>query len=304
MTPLRPPALVLRWGHAEYDPTERWVLPEGVTVRTVRGENVPLEEADVLVVPSATRVRAEHVARLRRCQLILTTTSGFDHLDLASVRAAGIRAARMPLLRRDAVVEAALGMMLSLSRRFGPLQEAARVGRWERGNLPALSPRLLGTVGVVGVGVIGSRMCTVLEALGAPVLRCDPNLPDGAPLATVLAESDVVTLHCSLNAANRGMIDAAAIAAMRPGSILVNTARGPLVDVSAAMDAVRTGHLAGLGLDVFPTEPADLADLAHPRVLVTPHAAGWHPGLEDGVGEAVAIAVRALLAGERVPYEL
>ncbi|MFZ5476324.1 MAG: NAD(P)-dependent oxidoreductase [Myxococcota bacterium] len=286
--------VVLRWGQAEYERAPLSGLPEGCEVVTAAGEDAPLEEAHVVVVPSVTKVTAAHVPRLARCKLVLTTTSGFDHVDVAAVQAAGIPVARLPLARRDAVVETALGMMLSLSRRLGSLGEAAQLGRWDRGRLDAHGATLLGRVGVVGVGVIGARMVEVLRALGAEVVECRRGEP-------VPYDVDVLTLHCGMEPANLRLVDPRRL---REGAILVNTARGKLLDVDAAVAAVRSGHLAGLGVDVFPTEPAALSRWTHPRVILTPHAAGWHPRLGEMVSEGVAVAVRALLAGGPVPYAL
>jgi phosphoglycerate dehydrogenase-like enzyme len=295
---------LLRWGWSEYESADIPGLPAGVEMVAMAGPAAPLEEADVLVVPSTVRVDAAVIARLTRTRLVITTTSGHDHVDVAALRRAAIPCARMPLARRDAVVETALGMMLSLTRRLGRLQEAARAGRWERPHLARYGASLLGTVGVVGVGVIGSRMVEVLEALCARVLRCDPLLADGVTFDRLLAESDVVTLHCELTDANRGMIGRHEIGRMRRGAVLVNTARGALVDVAEAVAAVHEERLAGLGLDVFPHEPADLAAYAQPRILVTPHAAGWHPGLGAMIAQGVVTAVEALLAGREVPFRV
>jgi D-3-phosphoglycerate dehydrogenase / 2-oxoglutarate reductase len=295
---------VLRWGWSEYESPDLPGLPHGVVAIAVAGAEAPLEEADVLVVPSTVRVTREAVRRLTRCRLVITTTSGFDQLDLSALGEAGILAARLPLARRDAVVETTLGMILALTRRFGRFQEAARAERWERPRLAEYGATLLGTVGVVGVGVIGSRVVEILEALGARVLRCDPILTDGVSLATILSESDVVTLHCEMTGENRGMIGRDQIRAMQSGAILVNTARGPLLDVEAAVEAVRGARLGGLGLDVFPTEPTNLAPLVDARVIVTPHAAGWHPQLGAKIAEGVAEAVAALIAGRDVPFRI
>lgn len=300
---------LVRWGQAEYELGPLVGLPEGVRVVNVRDPkgpeaDVPLEEADVVVVPSLRPIGPAQVARLRRCRLVVTSTSGYDHLDLDALSAAGIAAARLPLVRRDAVVESALGMLLALVRRFGDYREGAAADRWDRGELPRIGARRLGVVGVVGVGVIGSRMVDVLGALGSTVLPCDPALADGVPLDRVVAEADAITLHCELTPETRGLFDAARIAAMRPGAVLVNTARGKLVDADAAFAAVASGHLGGLGLDVFPTEPARLARWVHPRTILAPHAAGWHPRLGEAISEGVAAAVRALLAGEPVPFEV
>jgi phosphoglycerate dehydrogenase-like enzyme len=286
--------VVLRWGQAEYERAPLSGLPKGCRVVTAAGEEAPLEEADVVVVPSLTKVTAAHVPRLARCKLVLTTTSGFDHVDVEAVTAAGIPVARLPLARRDAVVETALGMMLSLTRRLGSLGESAQQGRWDRGRLDAHGASLLGRVGVVGVGVIGSRMVEVLRALGADVVECRRGDP-------VPYDVDVLTLHCGMEPANLRLVDPKQL---REGAVLINTARGKLVDVDAAVAAVRSGHLAGLGVDVFPHEPAALSRWTHPRIILTPHAAGWHPGLGRAISAGVATAVKALLAGEPVPYAL
>ena len=302
--------VVLRWGQAEYERGFEPMLPAGWKVRVAPlGDVAPIEDADVLVVPSLQRVTATHVARLAaprgRCRLVLTTTSGFDHVDTNALAAEGIPCARLPLARRDAVVETTLGMILSLTRRFGDLDAAAAEARWARRELPEFGARLLGTVGVVGAaGVIGARVASVLATLGAKVLRCDPRLTDSVPLGRLLATSDVVTLHCGLTEQNARLIDVEALRSTRPGAVLVNTARGPLVDVEAASAALRDGHLGGLGLDVFPSEPARLDTLRHPRAILTPHAAGWHPGLGAAIAEGVGHAVAALAAGDAVPWTL
>ncbi len=296
---------VLLWGRAEYERPLTALRDLPATVITALGEGAPLEEADVIVVPSRQRVRAEHIPRMKRARLVLTTTSGFDHVDVDAVRAAGIACARLPLARRDAVVQTALGMLLSLTRRLGALQEPAARGHWDRAELPVWNPVLLGTVGVIGHGVIGQVMARQLESLGARVLRCDPLLPDSVDVDQIVAEADAITLHCELTPTSAGMFDASRIARMQPGSVLVNTARGRLLDTTAALDALGTGHLAGLGIDVFPTEPpGDLARFVGPRCIVTPHAAGWHPGLDDAIAEGIANAVHALLLDRSVPFSL
>jgi len=295
---------VVRWGWSEYESPEIPGLPAGVEVVARAGKAAPLEEADVLVVPSTVRVDEAATERLRRCKLVVTTTSGFDQIDLEALRRARIRCARLPLARRDAVVETTLAMIFSLTRRVGRFQEAARAGRWERARLADYGATLVGTVGVVGVGVIGSRVAEVLGMLGARVLRCDPILADGVSLQDLLAASTVITLHCELTPSNRGMIGRAEIRAMPRGAVLVNTARGALLDVEAAIEAVDDDRLAGLGLDVFPEEPTDLSRYAGPRVLVTPHAAGWHPELGAKIAEGIVGAVRALLEGREVPFRV
>ncbi len=297
---------VLLWGRAEYERQLPWGdLLGGVEVVTALGEGAPLEVADVVVVPSRQPVLREHVPRLRRARLVLTTTSGFDHVDVKALAEVGIPCARLPLARRDAVVQTALGMILSLTRRLGALQEPAGRGHWDRSELPAWNPTLLGTVGVVGHGVIGSVMARSLESLGARVLRCDPILPDSVPIDELVEQSDVVTLHSELTPESRNLLSVERLMAMRRGSVLVNTARGGLVDVGAALRSLESGHLAGLALDVFPSEPpVDLARFVGPRCIVTPHAAGWHPGLDEAIARGIVDAVQAVRRGEAAPFTL
>ncbi len=276
-----------RWTRADYETAELHAM-DGV----VRVDDPA--EADVVVVPSTRRVGPADVPRAR---LVITTTSGFDNLDVPALRAEGVRCARLPLARRDAVVETTLAMMLSLTRRLGDFGVTARAGAWDRSNLHRYDARLLGRVGVVGMGVIGTRVASVLRALGAEVveLRRGDALP---------AELDVLTLHASLTAENARMLDTRTLANLAPGCVVINTARGKLMDVDAAYAAVVAGHLGGLGVDVFPEEPARLDRFSHPRVIVTPHAAGWHPRLGEAIADGVRDAVSACLRGEPVPWAI
>ena len=148
----------------------------------------------------------------------------------------------------------------------------------------------------------GATILVMDEATASCDAQTDAMIQD--TLHTVFARSTVLTLHCELTPATRGLLDARAIATLPRGAVLVNTARGALVDVDAAMSALREGHLAGVGLDVFPAEPAPLAALRHPRAILTPHAAGWHPALGARVTEGIEAALRALHAGEAVPWTL
>lgn len=293
---------LLRWGKAEYEDQPFENL--GADVVEDGSDDPPLEEADFLVVPSRRRVDAAVVARLRRCRLVLTTTSGHDHLDLVALERAGIPAARLPLARRDAVVQTALGMLLMLSRRLGHYYLATAEDRWRRAELPQIGAALLGTVGIVGAGVIGRRMYEVLVPLAEQVLICDPRHPAHQPLDQLLARCNALTLHCPLNSSTRALFNGEVIQRLRPGSILVNTARGKILDPQAAMVAIQRGHLAGLGLDVFPEEPCSLRPFSHPSVITSPHAAGWHPRLGEAIVTGLREAIRAVQEGQPVPFRL
>jgi len=240
----------------------------------------------------------------------LTTTSGFDHLDIDAITARGIVAGRCPLARRDAVVETTLALLLDGIRRHRPLSRASQEGRWVRGQLPDLGMGLLrgATVGVVGLGVIGQAMAGILRALGVTVVGADPDvtLPGvtAIPLAEMAACCDAVTLHCRLDTGSRGMINGDWLSRCR-GTVLVNTARGGLVDVEAAVSAVHDRRLSYLGLDVFPKEPwAGLAESDHPNIAYLPHAAGFHVGLNAAVATELEASIKRFVAGEPIPHRV
>lgn len=262
----------------------------------------PPAAASAIVVNTKTRVDAAWFEAMPRLELVVTSTSGHDHIDLDAARARGVRVARCPLARRDAVVDASLALALALLRRLPRCQDGARGGRWIRAemkDLPIHTVRGL-RVGVFGLGVIGSRATDVWRALGAEVIGSDPAVAGSAAPAELFTTCDVLTLHCSRTPSSFGLVDAAAIAAMRPGAVLVNTARGDCVDLDAALAAP---HLGGLGLDVFTGEPPpDLARVAaRPDVLVTPHSAGYHAGLHRAVHDEVVATIRAWREGDAVP---
>ena len=291
---------VLRWGRSAYETVEE-LEAEGVSlealgcrVRRDEGREPDLAGVEILVVTSKQRVDAAVFKRAEALQLVITTTSGHDHVDLEAAEAAGVAVARCPLARRDAVVDTSLAMGLSLLRQLPVLHDRARAGVWARGELPGMPMgRVRGLdVGVVGYGVIGRRATEAWRNLGARVRWHDPAVSGSLPLEDLFALSSLVTLHCALTPSSEGLIGDAACAAMAPGTVVLNTARGRCVDVASL---VRAEHLGGVGLDVYPEEPwPDLAALAaRPNTILTPHAAGYHPGLGAAIVEEVEASVAA-----------
>ncbi len=291
---------VLRWGRSAYE-TAAELETEGVALEALgcevtrdEGPEPPLEDVQILVVTSKQRVDAAVFGRAEALQLVITTTSGHDHVDLAAAEAAGVAVARCPLARRDAVVDTSLAMGLSLLRRLPVLHDRARAGVWARTELPGMPMGLVRglDVGVVGYGVIGRRATEAWRNLGARVRWHDPAVSGSLPLEDLCALSRVVTLHCALTPTSEGLIGDVTCAAMAPGTLVVNTARGRCVDVAALL---RAEHLGGVALDVYPEEPwPDLAVLAaRPNTILTPHAAGYHPGLGAAIVAEVASAVAA-----------
>jgi len=310
---------VLRWGRTAYE-TEEALLAErrgaealGLSWALSPGFEPPeaLSEARVLVIPSKVHLDAAVLERFAG-DLVVATTSGYDHVDLEACRRKGVAVVRLPQARRDAVVEHALAGMIGLLRRLPALEGRARSGRWARGELPALAPRSIhgAIIAILGLGVIGRRMAEVLATLGATVLGVDPlGVPEGVtavPLREALERSDAVTAHCSLTPTSRGLLDRAALDRLPPHAVVVNTARGEVLDVREAVDRVAGGRLGGLCCDVFPVEPYPrLAEgAAVPGVWLTPHSAGYTADLGQRVATGVVEAVGAWVRGEALPYRL
>lgn len=300
-----------RWGRSSYErdedlAAERQAMAEIVEVLA------PNQDAEVLSVPSKHKVDAAFLARVPSARLVITTTSGYDHFDIEQMKLKEIWGGRLPEARRDAVVDTALAMLLGGLRGLGPLRAAAAEGRWTRGALRDFGLRGVAgrPVGVVGLGVIGRQMARVLNALGAEVWGVDPaGVPEGvraAPLVELFERCDAVTLHCGLSAESRGMVDAALLARARPDLVLVNTARGKLMDVDAAVEALRAGRLGALGVDVFPEEPYANLTLVQdlPGLVLTPHAAGWHLDLAARLREGLARSVQTWLQTGILPHRV
>jgi phosphoglycerate dehydrogenase-like enzyme len=215
--------------------------------------------------------------------IVSCSSVGFDHVDLAAAERHGVWVSNVPDAATEEVASSALAMALALVRHVPFLDRHVRQGGWQYDATGM--PRRLSevTLGVVGVGRIGQRLAGLAAGVFGRVVGCDPFV-DGAEwpaevprveLDRCLRESHVISLHLPLTPQTRGMIDAGALARMRPGAFLVNVSRGGLIDEGALLAALDSGHLAGAGLDVTEPEPppAESPIRRHPRVLITPHAA-------------------------------
>jgi phosphoglycerate dehydrogenase-like enzyme len=233
-------------------------------------------------------ITAADIAAAPKLRLIQKIGVGVNTIDLEAARARGIAVCNLPGTNSRAVAEMALLLMLGALRRITYFDTETRAGRgWSQP--PALQDGLfeLGgrKVGLVGYGAVPRLLAPVLQAMGCEVLytaRAPKPEAIGTfhSLDTLLAESDVVSLHIPETPETRGLINKAAISRMKPGGVLVNTARGGLVDQAALVEALQSGHLAATGLDVFATEPLDPADplLGLPNVVVAPHVAWLSTG--------------------------
>ena len=262
-----------------------------------------LADADGLIA-WLERVDAAALAAAPRLRVVSRVGVGFDTIDIPACSERGIPVMVVNGTNDLSVAEHAMMLMLAVARRAVDADAHVKAGGW----WPAGGPRMVDLAGrtvlVVGYGRIGTRVAAYCRAFRMRVLVHDPAFhpariaADGhepvRDLHAALAESDVVTLHCPLTPATHHLMDEAALAALRPGAILVNTARGPVAKQAAVAAALRSGQLMGFGTDVLETEPAEPGNplLALPNVIVSPHSAA---STEEGLSRMAAQAARNLL---------
>ena len=228
---------------------------------------------------------------------------GLDCVDLAAATRAGVVVCNTPGLLDEAVADYAWALLFAAARRVTAGEDLLRGGDWS----VAWGHEIHGkTLGIVGCGRIGRAVARRASGFGMRVLGHDPLAPDTPGIERVnleklLAESDFVTLHCALTAENRGLLDAARLARMKPTAYLVNTARGALVDEAALVAALRAGRLAGAALDAFAAEPLPATSplRACPRLLITPHQAFNSVETGERVSLVAAEAIVDLMEGRR-----
>ncbi len=300
--------------HDELQP-EREILGESVQVTALQAQAEEeligrIEQADAIIIYHEVSLTEKTIERLKRCKLIVRSGVGFDNVDCQLARQRGIPVANVPDYGSEEVADTAIALTLSLTRgthlinsrlRAGPSSEGK--GDWSYEQVAPLT-RLRGSVfGVIGLGRIGTATALRAKALGMDVLFYDPYKPDGYDKALgirrvdeldeLLEQSLVVSLHCPMSEETHHMIDASAVAKMRRGAYLVNTARGGVVDVQALPEALESGQLAGAGIDVLEQEPPSDDDplllawrdpdhAAHDRLILLPHVAFYsESGLLD-----------------------
>lgn len=245
-------------------------------------------------------------AAARGLKIVAKHGAGVDSVDMASATRHGIAVMVAGGANADAVAEHALTLMLCLAREVPRFDRETRGGAWRDLKHFTREFHTL-VVGIVGYGQIGERTARLTRACGAQVLvhtRSRPALPEGMVLEPdldrLLERVDILSLHCPLTAKTRGMIGAAQFARMKPGALVVNTARGPVIDEAALVAALQSGKLGGAGLDTFAAEPPDAANplFALPNVLVTPHIAAATTDAMVRMGTIAANNIISYLRGE------
>jgi D-3-phosphoglycerate dehydrogenase len=252
------------------------------------------------------------VSSLPELGIVSRIGAGFDTVDTDACARHGVWVANSPDYGVGEVATHALALALALTLNIVAYHRDIHAGQWHY--LSSGPLRRVGdmTLGIVGLGRIGKRMAHISRNVFKRVVACDPYLIDGdfpafverRSLEPLFAECDVVSLHVPLNAETRGMIGAEVLSDAKPGSFLVNTARGAVVDVDAALAALDAGRLSGLGLDVLPVEPVPAGSrlLGHPRVIVTPHAAFFSVESERELRRKSAQNIVTWLATGRPDY--
>ena len=259
-------------------------------------------DIDVLL-PSNAPITALVIAAAPRLRLIQQPAAGVDGIDRAAAAARGIPICNAPAADGVAVAEHALYLLLALARR-APL---ARRALGDRQIGVPLGGELAGkTLGVTGIGRTGAALAERARALGMQGIALGRDTADPAGRAAFFAACHAVSIHCPLTPETRGLLGAAAFAALPPGALVVNCARGGVIDRAALEAALADGLLGGAGLDVWWDEPADPADplLADPRVLVTPHVAGSTEEAFGRIADIVIDNVERLARGEPLRHRV
>ena len=270
-----------------------------------------LSDYDALIVRSQVQVDADVIAAGTRLAVIGRAGVGVDNVDLEAATRAGIVVVNAPTGNTIAAAEHTLALLYGVARRIAPADASVRRGEWKRAQFTGLELRGR-TLGIIGLGKIGQAIAVRARAMEMTVLGVDPYITAEAAanhgvelieLDELLARSDVVTVHVPLTRATRGLIGREAISKMKPGSIVLNVARGGIVDEAAVSEALRSGQLGGAGIDVFEQEPpTDSPLLDAPNSLLTPHLGASTAEAQVLVSEEVAVQIIDVLDGRSARY--
>lgn len=269
-----------------------------------------VENADALLVRSATQVDHEVFAAARQLQVVARAGVGLDNVDVPAATAAGVMVVNAPTSNITSAAELAIGLLLASARHIPAAHSALVAGQWQRSQYSGVE-LFDKTLGVLGMGRIGALVAARMQAFGMNVVAYDPYISAAraehlgvklGSLEQVLRDSDFVTVHLPKTPETVGLIGAQQLAMMKPHARIVNAARGGIVDEQALAQAISSGQIAGAGLDVFSSEPMTSSPLfGLPGVVVTPHLGASTDEAQEKAGVAVARSVRLALAGDLVP---
>jgi D-3-phosphoglycerate dehydrogenase / 2-oxoglutarate reductase len=291
------------------------LLGDNVEIRHVDGTDRPallaaIADADALLVRSATKVDAEALAASSRLKVVARAGVGLDNVDVPAATARGVMVVNAPTSNIVSAAEHAIALLLSAARHIPAADASLRQGQWKRTSYTGVE--LNGkTVGIVGLGKIGQLVAQRLAAFGVTLIAYDPYIAPARAaqlgiellgLEDLLRSADAISIHLPKTPETLGLIGKDQLALTKPGVLIVNAARGGLVDEDALAEAVRSGHVGGAGIDVFVSEPATSSPLFElEQIVVTPHLGASTEEAQDRAGTDVARSVQLALAGEFVP---
>ncbi|MEE4539352.1 MAG: D-glycerate dehydrogenase [Erythrobacter sp.] len=278
-----------------------------------------MRDCDVLVPTVTDRIDAGMIESAgENLRLVASFGAGTEHIDLAAAAKRRIMVTNTPGVFTDDTADLAMAMIIGVPRRVREGTQLVRRGEWTGWAPSGLLGRRLGgkVLGIVGMGRIGQAVAHRARAFGLETIYHNRKALPGAvesmlgarfvpDLDDMVREADILTLHCPLTRKTRGLIDAERIEAMKPGSSIINTARGELIDIDALVAALESGHLAGAGLDVYPNEPnVDQRLLDHPNVMTLPHIGSATAEGREASGEKVIANIRFWADGHRPPDQV
>ena len=305
--------IVVLDGHTENPGDLSWAELEKLGELTVYAFSEPAEAAErmadaEIVLTNKTVITREMIESHPHLRMIGVLATGFNVVDTVAAAERHIPVCNVPSYATDAVAQYTFALLLELCHRVGAHNQAVQEGRWTQGrefcfwDYPQIE--LSGkTMGLIGYGRIGKAVERIARAFDMTVLHTTPSGREGSvSLDEVLRQSDVISLHCPLTKENRHLISHETIAKMKPGVLLINTGRGPLVDEAALREALLNGHVAGAAMDVTEQEPipADSPLLGLDNCLITPHIAWAAKEARQRLMNTVVENVRAFLQGSPV----
>lgn len=313
----KPVVVVTDYVFPNLEPTERIMAELGAELRVAKSR----ETADVLavsrdadgIISCYSDMNAEVIAQLEKCKVIARTGTGYNNIDVDAATKAGMYVTNVRAYCDDEVSDHAMALLLSLARKIPFLNNEVHAGRWDEGSAKPLH-RIRGKVlGLAGFGNIPRQVAAKAQGFGIDVLAYDPYVDDetyaslgvrGVTLEEMFEQADYFSVHAPLNDQTHKMFNAAAFASMKPGALIVNTARGPLIDVEALADALDSGQVAGAGLDVLPDEPpsSDFRLLGRDNVILTPHVGFYSEDSVVDLQTLTAQQVAMVLRGEEPQF--
>lgn len=287
-------------------------VTEWQTFQTTTADEVANRIRDcAIVITNKVRIGEAELAAAPNLKLIVVAATGYDIINLEACRQHGVAVANSPGYSASSVPEHALALMFAVARSLVPLANSVPKGTWSKAEIFCIHDypiiELAGkTVGIIGSGSLGRATAKLCSAVGMNVIYCQSktkavdDLPR-VPFDELLSRADIISLHCPLDADNANLINADTIAQMKDSAILINTARGGLVDSAALVAAIESGKLAGAGIDVLASEPPSpehpLVKCTHPGLVVTPHVAWASLEVQHRLAKMIATTTDAFFAG-------